>query len=86
MNVRDVIAFCDGIEDASHPELARRTRSLARDYARLQRELDAERSARVAIQAQLEVALKILGEHADRAAAAAAAAGVGDRVAWPEAS
>lgn len=59
-----LLVFCDGVEDAGHPELARRSRVVARDVLRLADELDRERSARRTVQAQRDECLQILANHA----------------------
>lgn len=48
----ELMLFCDGAEDAGMAAYARRGRDVARDTLRLLRELEAERSARQAVQAQ----------------------------------
>lgn len=59
-----LLVFADGFEDAGHPELASRSRVVARDVLRLAEELEAERSTRQAMQSQRDEALEILGQHA----------------------
>ena len=44
---RELLVFADGIEDAGHPELARRSRVVARDTIWLVEQLEAERAARI---------------------------------------
>ncbi|HEX6762892.1 MAG TPA: hypothetical protein VF094_08840 [Gaiellaceae bacterium] len=48
----ELILFSDAMEDAGHPELARRSRLAARDVLDLARMLEAERSARRSLQAR----------------------------------
>ena len=61
---RDLIAFADGVEDAGHPDLARRSRNVARYTLWLLDQLDAEHSARVAMQKARDQGLEILARHA----------------------
>lgn len=61
---QEFLHFSDGFEDAGHPELARRSRVTARDVIDLAGQLEAERSARVAIQRARDQAVAILAEHA----------------------
>jgi hypothetical protein len=56
----DLISFADGFQDAGHPELARRSRIVARDVLELDGLLAAERSVRVALQARIETLEAIL--------------------------
>lgn len=65
---KELLVFADGIEDAGHPELARRSRVVARDVLRLTDQLNDERSARQHIQVQRDAAVGILGQHAHKAA------------------
>lgn len=66
----DLITFADGIEEAGFVELARRSRVVARDVLRLAADLDAERSARVAIQEQRDRLLEIVADPPENSAAA----------------
>lgn len=47
---RELLVFADGIEDAGHPDLARRSRNVARETLWLVETVANERSARKAIQ------------------------------------
>jgi len=49
---REFIVFCDGLEEAGQRVYAQRGRVVADDLLRIAGELRAERSARVAIQAE----------------------------------
>lgn len=49
-SARELITFADGVEDAGHPDLARRSRNVARETLWLLDQLSAERSARRAFQ------------------------------------
>ena len=60
-------AFCDGVEDAGCGEYGRRGRVVARDLLRALAELDAERSARRALQERCEVQQELLGKAVYRA-------------------
>jgi hypothetical protein len=68
----DFIEFCNGLEEAGLPEFARRGRVVARLLIEAVDELDAERSARRAIQERAEGCEEILRRRAGEAAAAAA--------------
>lgn len=59
-DARELLVFADGVEDAGHPELARRSRSVARDALALAASLAAERSARIAIQADRDRLLAMM--------------------------
>jgi hypothetical protein len=49
---RSFIAFCDGIEEGGFADYAGRGRALAREHLEALEQLKAERSARLAIQAE----------------------------------
>ncbi len=66
---RDLLTFADGYEDAGHPELARRSRVVARELLRALQALADERSTREAVQRQRDSALEVLATHAGQAAA-----------------
>jgi hypothetical protein len=51
---RDFVSFCDGLEQAGLDEYARRGRVVADDLLQALQALDAERSARRAIQERAE--------------------------------
>jgi hypothetical protein len=70
---RDLILFADGVQEGAggFPELARRARVAARDVLELAEQLDAERSARVAMQKARDEALDVLRRRAGQAMAAA---------------
>jgi hypothetical protein len=61
----ELIAFCDGLEDAGQADTARRSRMVARDLIEIAEQLRAERSACSAAQANYERCLNILGRQAD---------------------
>lgn len=46
----ELLVFADGVEDAGHPELARRSRNVARETIWLVEMVAAERSTRLAMQ------------------------------------
>ena len=54
--------FCDGLEEGGMPEYARLGRVLARDLIRTHQELQAERSARQALQRRCNTQQELLGE------------------------
>jgi hypothetical protein len=59
----ELIVFCDGLDDAGQfPDLARRARAVARDLLETLDMLEAERSARRAMQERCEAQQAILGE------------------------
>jgi hypothetical protein len=59
---RDLIVFCDGFDEGGlYPRFTRRARVVARDLIDALDQLDAERSARIAIQAQRDRLLGIVG-------------------------
>jgi hypothetical protein len=62
---RELIVFCDGLDEAGLHELARRSRVVARDLLEALTELEGERSARRAIQEQRDNAVNLLGKRAD---------------------
>jgi hypothetical protein len=64
---RELLVFCDAIEEAGLPQLARRSRLVARDLLDALEQLAAERSARVALQERCERQQAILGGRADDA-------------------
>jgi hypothetical protein len=64
---RDLVVFCDAIEEAGFPELASRSRLVAGDLLDALDMLDAERSARRALQERCERQQAILGRQADQA-------------------
>ena len=61
------IVFCDGLEEGGLGEYARWGRLLARELLEALEALDAERSARVAIQEARDRAVELLGKRADDA-------------------
>lgn len=61
---RDFITFCDGAEEGDLGAYARRGRVVARDCLDALDMLDAERSARVALQARCERQQELLGKRA----------------------
>lgn len=65
---RELLLFCDGIDDLGFFELSRRSRVVAQDALRLADELDAERSTRKAVQEQRDQGLEILARQAGVAA------------------
>ena len=64
---RELAVFCDGIAAGGFESFARRGRVAADDLLRALDELEAERSARVALQEQRDHAVDLLGERAYRA-------------------
>jgi hypothetical protein len=58
---QNFVVFCDGLEQAGLTDYARRGRVVARDLPRACDELDAERSARRALQERCEAQQSILG-------------------------
>jgi hypothetical protein len=69
---RDLIVFCDGFDEAArYPGFTRRARAVARDLLDALDQLDAERSARIAIQERAERLQAIVGRRADEACAEA---------------
>ena len=65
----DLILFADGVEEAGYPDLARRSRIVSRELLEIANDLDAERSARVAIQKARDEAVGILANQAGEALA-----------------
>jgi hypothetical protein len=61
---RELLAFTDGIAEAGFPELSRLSRVVARDLLEVLEQLDAERSARRAIQEARDRLMAIIGEAA----------------------
>jgi len=59
-----LIVFADGMEAVGYADYARRARVVAREAIWLAGELEAERSARRAIQRQRDDALELLGKRA----------------------
>jgi hypothetical protein len=57
---RELIVFADGVEEAGLPQYASRARMVAHDALELAEQLDAERSARQALQARLERTERLL--------------------------
>lgn len=57
----DLVAYCDGLEQAGLDDYARRGRVVARDLLRALDELHAERSCRQQLQARCEAQQEILG-------------------------
>jgi hypothetical protein len=62
---RELIVWCDALTDAGLDETARRARMVARDSVELADTLDAERSARRALQERCERLQAIIGRQAD---------------------
>jgi len=66
-DARDLIVFCDGIEEGGFAVYASRGRVVARELLAALDALDAERSARIALQARCETQQASLGKRADDA-------------------
>jgi hypothetical protein len=66
---REQITFCDALEQAGLGQIAHRSRFIARLLLEACDELSAERSHRVAMQAQRDRCLEILARQAAEAAA-----------------
>ncbi len=66
---RDLLVFAEGFDEAGHTGIARRSRVVARELLWALDALQAERSARVAIQKQRDECLQILANHAGEALA-----------------
>jgi hypothetical protein len=66
---RDLLTFADGLEEAGLPEIARRSRMVARDVLELAEELTAERSARRSSQENYERARDVIARRETGAAA-----------------
>jgi hypothetical protein len=69
---RAFVEFLDGFEEGGFPEYARRGRLIADELERVAEELDAERSARRALQERCERQQEILGKAVYRACVEAA--------------
>lgn len=59
----DFILFCDGVEDGGQVAYARRGRVIARALIETIEALDAERSARIALQRRIDTLERILLNH-----------------------
>jgi hypothetical protein len=62
----ELLTYADAYEDAGHTELARRSRVVARELQRVLQELDAERSARRAMQEQRDQARQVIHDQGVR--------------------
>ncbi len=62
-DARDFVLFCDGVESAGQVGYARRGRALADLFSQTLVELEAERSARVALQQRIDTLERILLNH-----------------------
>lgn len=65
LQARELIVFCDAIQEAGFPELARRSRVVARDLLETLDMLGAERSARRAMQETCQRWQNLFGRRAD---------------------
>lgn len=65
---RDLIVFADGVLDAGFEQLGRRARVVADDLLRVADDLEAERSARVAVQGARDTAVALLTQRAKQTA------------------
>lgn len=66
---RELLLVADGYEDAGHPQLAHRSRNVARELLWALSSLEDERSARQTIQAAHADAVALLGQRAYEAIA-----------------
>jgi hypothetical protein len=62
----DLLVFCDALEEAGMPQLARRSRLVARDLLEALELLEAERSTRTALQERCRRQQAILGRRAEQ--------------------
>ena len=63
-DARELMLFCDGLDEGGFPEYARRGRVVARELLAALDALDGERSARVALQERCQRQEAILGRRA----------------------